>query len=210
MKSPCSLQRSSQCALLAAKQAIYVAAMLLVGLPGCKKENNEPAHKPKPTTPASSQTNDKSPEVPAAVATPTAVKPQSNAVPAEPPTPDPSVPAPSKRDAEGENSVTSPPAESAKSASSGLPPKRSPQAALAAAKKSRQSATEYARQGKLEPAFKEAVKGWQMVRTQQSDPNCKALTASLLDDIKKYSDRLAKAAGGKAGMPDASKPIRFE
>jgi hypothetical protein len=80
---------------------------------------------------------------------------------------------------------------------------------LAAAKKSQQSATNFARQGKLEPAYKATVAGWQMVRIHPSDPNCKKLAAELLDDIKDYSGQL-KAVGGKAWMPGDAKAIRFE
>lgn len=210
MKFPRLLWLSSNGALLVTKQMFYVAAVLIVGLPGCKEKSSDPAHEPKQAVPAGPQANEESLDAPAPVAVPAATEPEPNAVQAEPSQPGPSVAVSRNRDSEGDNSIISPPAESAKSASSGLPPKRSPQDALAAAQKSRLSATEYARQGKLEPAYKAAIEGWQMVRTHQSDPTCKALTANLLDDIKKYSDRLAKAARGRAGMPDDSKPIRFE
>lgn len=109
-----------------------------------------------------------------------------------------------------EDPATGSPAVSPESSNSGPTGKRSPQDALAAAKKYQESATNLARQGKLEPAYKAAVEGWQMVRIHPSDPNCKKVAAELLEDIRNYSDQLAKAAGGEAGMPNDSKPIRFE
>ncbi|WP_428308006.1 hypothetical protein [Lacipirellula sp.] len=210
MKSPRLLWLSSNGALLVGKQMFYVSAVLIAGLPGCKEKSSDPAHEPKQAFPAGPLVNEESLDAPAPVPAPAAAKPEPNDMPAEPAAPYSTVAVPSKRDSETDKSGISLPVESAKSASSGLPRKRTTQEALAAAKKSRLSATEYARQGKLEPAYKAAVEGWQMVRTHQTDPNCKALTANLLDDIKKYSDRLVKAAGGEAGMPNASRPIRFE
>ena len=192
------------------QRSTMVVLVLLVGLAGCKKQESTPQNKSQTETSASPEIGVEKPQDNSSTSQPAPSQPASEVLQADQLAPDPSAAALNDRSSAPDKPATGDPAQSAKSASSGLARKRSPQEALAAAKKSQQSATNYARQGKLEPAYKAAVEGWQMVRIHPSDPKCKQLAVTLIEDIKNYSDQLAKAAGGKAGMSDDSKPIRFE
>ena len=188
------------------RQTILVLA-LLAGMGGCKRQEAAPRKDSQTEVKTSSQKKDAAPEDSKPKSIPASTQSATVAAPASPASPDSSDAAP-KADVAG--SDTGAPALPPESASSASLRKPSAQDAIKSAKNFRQAATTYAEQGKLEPAFKAAVQGWQLLRTHQTDPNCKRLAAELVDDIKNYSDQLAKAAGGEAGMPDDSKPIRFE
>lgn len=207
---PFSCQPLNPGELRGIQRPTIVVLVLLIGLAGCKKEERTPPKKPQSETPASPEIEGEKQQETSSKSEPTPSQPESEVLQAEQSAFDASAAAPNTRSSAPVESATGVPAESAKSSSSGPARKRSPQEALSAAKNFQQSAAQFARQGKLEPAYKAAVEGWQMVRIHPSDSNCKQLAAKLIEDIKNYSDQVAKSAGGKAGMPDASKPIRFE
>lgn len=197
---------NQRAAVIKRRQTILVLA-LLVGMGGCKRQESAPRKESQTEVKTSSQKKDAAPEDSKPKSIPPSPQSATVAAPAGSPSPGSSDAAP-KADRAG--SDTDAPALPPESASSPSTRKPSAQDALKSAKNFQQAATTYAEQGKLEPAFKSAVQGWQVLRTHQTDPNCNQLAAELLENIKNYSDQLAKAAGGEAGMPDDSKPIRFE
>lgn len=207
---PFSCRLSNQGELQRIITPTIVVLALLAGFAGCEKEKVVSPAKANKEAPASPQIEDEELEDDASNSEPAPSQPTSKVLPADQSAPELSVATLNDRTSAPIEPATEAPTESAKSLSSGPARKRSPEEALSAAKNFQQSAAQYARQGKLEPAYKEAVEGWQMVRIHPSDPNCKQIAAKLIEDIKNYSDQLVKAAGGQAGMPDASKPIRFE
>jgi hypothetical protein len=184
--------------------------LLLIGSAGCKKDERTHSSKPQNEAPAIPAVRDEKSQDDSSAPHQAHSQPKPEVSQAVRTAPDTSEPAINDRKSMPVEPAAGLPAQSTKSAPSGSSRKRSPQEAVAAAKNSQQSATQFARQGKLEPAYRAAVEGWQMVRIHSSDPNCKQLAAQLLEDIKNYSDQLVKAAGGEAGMPNDSKPIRFE
>ncbi|TWT35595.1 hypothetical protein KOR34_04880 [Posidoniimonas corsicana] len=64
--------------------------------------------------------------------------------------------------------------------------------------------------GRLQDAFSQAVKAWQLVRTRTDDPESQALAAALLRDVEKYGEALNQANGGVRHAVETNKPLQFE